>query len=262
MIKVNGIEIQQGHYPDGTLLMKTPLQLTLHPSGIVVDWRYENDAELFTIICLAKHFADRAKRLHLWYIPHARMDRVKYETDVFTLKYFAEIINSLGFEEVMAMDVHSPVAEALLNNLYIAPVDHCIFRAMENIGEENLEIFYPDNGSAKRYGQMLRRRCCYGVKDRDWETGEIRGLDVVGNINLIKGKNILIIDDICSRGGTFYHSAKKLKELGAGKVYLYITHCENTILEGELLKGDLIERVYTTDSLFTGQHEKITVFEV
>ena len=83
-------------------------------------------------------------------------------------------------------------------------------------------------------------------------------MDVISQED-IKGKNILIVDDICSRGGTFYHSAKKLKELGANKIYLYISHCENTILEGDLLTSGLIEKVFTTNSIFTKKHEKIEV---
>jgi phosphoribosylpyrophosphate synthetase len=69
------------------------------------------------------------------------------------------------------------------------------------------------------------------------------------NADNIVGKNVLIVDDICSRGGTFYHSAKALKEAGAANISLYITHCENTILEGEIFTSGLIQRVYTTDSL-------------
>lgn len=68
---------------------------------------------------------------------------------------------------------------------------------------------------------------------------------------MISGNNILIIDDISSRGGTFYHSAKKLKELGANKIYLYVSHCEETILDGEVFTSGLIEKVFTTDSIFT-----------
>ena len=65
------------------------------------------------------------------------------------------------------------------------------------------------------------------VKEEFWqklpsETGKILSLDVVGSTELIKGSNILIVDDICSKGGTFYFSAKKLKELGAKNIYLYM----------------------------------------
>ena len=72
---------------------------------------------------------------------------------------------------------------------------------------------------------------------------------------------VLIVDDICSKGGTFYYSAKALKELGAEKVYLYISHCEHSIFEGELLKSDLVEKVFTTNSIFTREHEKVEVLK-
>ena len=45
------------------------------------------------------------------------------------------------------------------------------------------------------------------------------------------------------------------------KIYLYISHCENTILKGEVLTSGLIEKVFTTDSLLTETNEKIEVIE-
>ena len=54
---------------------------------------------------------------------------------------------------------------------------------------------------------------------------------------------------------------KALKELGAKEVYLYISHCENSIFEGELLKSDWVDRVFTTNSIFAGEHEKVEVFD-
>ena len=72
-----------------------------------------------------------------------------------------------------------------------------------------------------------------------------------------------IVDDICSKGGTFYHSALKLKEFGATNIYLYVTHCENSIYDGELLKNNgLIEKIYTTDSILTNtESPKIELVE-
>ena len=49
--------------------------------------------------------------------------------------------------------------------------------------------------------------------------------------------------------------------MGAGDIYLYITHCENTILNGDILDSGLIEKVYTTESIFTKEHEKIYVIK-
>lgn len=111
----------------------------------------------------------------------------------------------------------------------------------------------------KRYSSMFDMPYAFGIKKRDWSTGQIMGLDVAGEN--ISGKTILIVDDISSRGGTFYFSARKLKELDAADIYLYVSHCENTILDGEVLKCGLIERVYTTNSIFTAKHEKVRVFD-
>jgi ribose-phosphate pyrophosphokinase len=263
MIKVNGQIVETGHFPDGTLLMKWNGKKN---NVSTITWQYESDAELFALYSLKKHI-DRVAPgyndfLYLPYIPNARQDRVKTEQDVFTLKYFAEIINSLKFKQVFVLDPHSSVSEALINNVVVVSPKDLINLTLDNIGTDNLLMFYPDEGAMKRYSGMTEKEYAFGIKKRDWATGKIEGLDVAGCTDKIKDSKILIIDDICSRGGTFYHSAKKLKELGAKEIYLYVTHCENTILDGEVLTSGLVEKVYTTNSIFTKEHEKIEVFEL
>ena len=103
--------------------------------------------------------------------------------------------------------------------------------------------------------KMLGRPIAFGIKNRDWKTGEILGLDAMGAD--VKGKKVLIIDDICSKGFTFYYAGQKLRDLGASDVKLYITHCEDNIQNGEILKTDVISKVYTTDSICHIEDEKI-----
>ena len=264
MIKLNGQVIEQNHFPDGTLLMK--YGVGNYSTVSTITWQYESDAELFALYSLKRHLDSIVPGwndyLYLPYIPHARQDRVKNKEDIFTLKYFAEIINSLKFKKVYVIDPHSSVSEALINNIEVVSPKVFIDQVLDRIDTDNLLMFYPDEGAMKRYSGMASMEYAFGIKKRDWETGQILGLDVAGSVDKIKDSRILIVDDICSRGGTFYHSAKKLKELGAKEVYLYVTHCENTILEGELLTSGLIEKVYTTNSIFTKEHEKIEVFEL
>ena len=266
MISMNGKTVEIGSFPDGTILMKPENYNTT-----MIEWHYENDREFLALIYLVKHLryiGFTKLELHMPYIPNARMDRVKsVHKDVFTLKYFAELLNSLEFDRVVVRDPHSDVSTALINNVCVTTAKHYVKEAIFRMGEkegidiDHMFVYYPDAGSAKRYSDMLQRYYIYGNKRRNWETGEIEGLDIIDNGFDINGRDILIVDDICSRGGTFLHSAKKLKELGARDIYLYVSHCENTILEGDLLKGDLIKKVYTTDSIFTKEHEKIEVLK-
>lgn len=270
MISINGRPIEINKFPDGTLLIKEEPSYDI----AIISWFFENNEELVALIYLANHLrANGVKKIQLYmpYVPNARQDRVKTPEDVFTLKYFAGVINSLGFDKVTVLDPHSPVSEAVLDNIEVASPKQLIGKAIEEIvstdkyienGASKLMLFYPDEGAMKRYSGMHIQPYAFGIKKRDWVSGKILGLDVAGNVAGIKDSTVLIIDDICSRGGTFYHSALKLKELGAKNILLYVTHCENTILEGEVLTCGLIDKVFTTNSLFTAEHEKIEVFEL
>ncbi len=265
MIKLNDVPINIGNFPDGTMLIKQDIPET---DKVTVSWFYENDREMVALIYLANHLKAHGKEdVHLYmpYIPNARQDRVKTNEDVFTLKYFAGIINALGFKTVTVLDPHSSVSEALVDNIIIEKPTKFIENAIAKVTEAEGEapsMFYPDEGAGKRYSGMIPLPYAFGIKKRDWATGQIKGLDVAGDVENIAGKNILIVDDICSKGGTFYFSAKKLYELGAKNVYLHVTHCENTVFDGELLSGDLIKRIFTTNSILTKEHEKIEIINL
>ena len=258
-------EIEQGSFPDGTLHINLP---DTHIYG--VKWNYESDAELFTLICLAKKCAEHNCRpiLYMPYVPNARMDRVKKESDTFTLKYFCDIINSLNFLGVIVLDVHSNVAAALLDRCTVIEPTNYIREAVNQVylltggneGYSRKEVmnkfitFYPDEGAMKRYSSLLDFPYAFGIKKRDWETGNILGLEVM-NKEIVKDKNILIIDDICSKGGTFYYAAKALKELGAHSIYLYVTHCEKTITSGNIYYGNEIAQIFTTNSIWRDEND-------
>jgi ribose-phosphate pyrophosphokinase len=177
------------------------------------------------------------------------MDRVKAPTDVFTLKYFCETINDLDFAAVYIEDPHSNVSEALLDRVQVVSPQPHIETVIEKIADENLVMCYPDEGAMKRYSGMVSKPYSFGVKRRNWADGKIEGLDLM-HPDVVAGKNVLIVDDICSRGGTFFHTAKALKDAGAEKIYLYVTHCEMTIFNGDLLSSGLVEKIYTTNSIF------------
>lgn len=263
MLFYNDNPVRIDHFPDGTILMKQKVSFS---GAHRITWKFESNEELVALVYLVNHIRSKSKlpvTLDLPYVPNARQDRVKNSEDVFTLKWFAQMINALRFDSVCITDPHSFVAEALFDNVSVRRADGLIQKALEIVlgksGDTPVLMFYPDEGAMKRYSGSVDMPYAFGIKRRDWNTGQIYGLDVAGATDLIAGHNILIVDDICSRGGTFTHSARKLKELGAGKIYLYVTHCENTILQGSVLTDGLIEKVFTTDSILTKTHEKIEV---
>ena len=248
MIWVNGKEIAQEHFSAGELKIK------LFPSSrevVDVVWHYENDAELFTIGSIREYYMSRPCRLYIPYLPHARMDRVKNVEDVFTLKAFARYINALNFSTVYVWDAHSNVGPALIDKCVDVSAQNYIEEAIKKLGyaKGNLCLFFPDEGAQKRYGNMFPDfPQAFGIKKRNWETGKIEGYMIVGE-EIIKDKEVLIIDDICSYGNTFIKAAEALNKAGAAGVNLYITHCEDAISKGDVFKCAIIDNIFTTNSL-------------
>ena len=260
MILLNDKVLCNNKFPDGTSSFRVGADFN-KDDVINILWNYESDEEMPVLYYTVRHLKSYGFKLDLImpYIPNARMDRVKNNDEIFTLKYFSDFINDLGFENVFVRDPHSNVSCALIKNIRVDNGFKYIMSALGNINDKNIVMYYPDEGAMKRYSEMIKDKpYAFGVKRRDWRSGDITGITLI-NEDVVAGKNILIVDDICSKGGTFYHSAKALKAAGANDIYLYVTHCENTIFKGELINSDLIKHIYTTRSVFTLAHEKITV---
>ena len=158
MIRLNGQIVEQNHFPDGTLLLKHETEIF---DVQIIEWFFENNEELVSLIFLTKHLREYGvETLHLYmpYLPNARQDRTKESEDVFTLKYFCEVINSLKFDKVIILDPHSSVSEALLDRVGIEPPTGYISKAYDAIRKDikraPLMMFYPDEGSMKRYSSM------------------------------------------------------------------------------------------------------------
>lgn len=280
MIQINDIPVIQNTYPDGSsrIQLTDEILRSIKAECNILMWNYESDDEIFIIKALSEKFMSLGFSssnlfliLGMPYIPHARMDRHQAPVDIVTLKTLANIINSCGFAYVTVFDPHSDVSEALINRVTIERPYHfttkvlCDIEYRFNQRIRDTVLFFPDAGAEKRYSWIYRdmgHPFTYGIKHRDWKTGKIQSLEVV-NPELVKGKTVLIIDDICSYGGTFALAATKLREAGAGEIFLQVSHCENSIFNGSLLEpGSPLTHIYTTDSIFMGEHKKMTVAHI
>lgn len=255
MIKVNGYKVEVTTFPNNESLIKSNFK-NWKQAIVSVEFKFESDADLVHLMMI-KHELDSVNTeaiLRMPYVPYSRMDRTGGE-NVFTLKAVANMINSMNFKEVHILEPHSDVCVALLDR--VIPYEYTITELLPyalkktnlNI-EENDFIVFPDGGAEKRYAKKVKgANVLTAIKHRDFTTGDITSLEVVGEAK--EGFNAIIVDDLCSKGGTFMLTANKLKEMGANKIYLAITHCENNILNGDVLKKDSpIEKVFTTNSIF------------
>jgi len=266
MINLNGEKVNIKKFPNGESLISSENLKIKYDSINMIKLKFENDEDITHLLFLKGHLDElRVKcSLEIAYLPYSRMDRTEGMT-VFTLKHLCKFINSLEFEEVSIYEPHSDVCVALLDRVKVIDMSKLLTEQLLqdiNLSEEDLYIVYPDAGAAKRYGKQIEyEKVLTASKERDFKTGYIKKLDIIGTTQSKEFKAI-IVDDLCSKGGTFILTASKLREIGATEIYLVVTHCEDTIFSGDILKTDLIKKVYTTNSILSKEHEKIDIRKI
>lgn len=266
MIKLNEHVLDFKTYPNNESVLIDLIHPFLNEYTMnTVSLYFENEVELTRLMLLKgwlEDVTDNKIKLYLPYVPYSRMDRSESRSS-FTLKYFCNFINYLDFDEVFIREAHSYMTQALLKNTTHYETTPLIARkAMLELNFTKLDyILYPDAGAQKRYSKLFEGfNVLVANKIRDFETGEITGLEIQGCNDLNNGR-VMIVDDLCSAGGSFYYSALALKKVNAGDIYLSVTHCEDTIHKGKLLDGDEVKRIYTTNSILTIPHDKISIRE-
>ncbi|GAA0738152.1 phosphoribosyltransferase family protein [Gaetbulibacter jejuensis] len=184
-----------------------------------------------------------------------RSDRRFNESESFDLKVISRFINTMNFDRVELFHPHSSVALALINNSKELNSYKFIKMAYEEIGAPILVS--PDAGAYKnthKIAEILKTDLIPSNKIR------INGkpkIEIQGNI---KGRDCLIVDDIADGGRTFKDLAKALKNLGASKVFLYVSHAQFNYGFDEL--KEYIDHIFCTNSYRDIEEAIITQYKV
>jgi ribose-phosphate pyrophosphokinase len=263
-----GHALPLGKFPNGETDFTGVTNLSVFAlSEITLKWK--NDQDLFHLMMVKRSLGDMRVSLKILYMPYSRMDRDKDHTSKCSLRYAGEFIQSLNFTKIKVLDPHSDLTLAYLGE---KAVGYYLFENLDtpqfadlNVTPENTVLMFPDAGAAKRYGSLNTFKKfpqVIGNKLRDFQTGQIQGYQVT-NAEVVTGKTVIIVDDLCSQGTTFKFAANELKKFNPAKIILLVSHCEDTILKGNLLKDDSnVNLVITTDSIFNGQHPKMRILNL
>ncbi|MCC6611350.1 MAG: ribose-phosphate pyrophosphokinase [Burkholderiales bacterium] len=185
---------------------------------------------LFFLGCLKDAGAGRLTAA-IPYLAYARKDRKTQTRDPVTTRYVAALVEAVGTDRVLALDVHNPAA---FQNAFRCGTDHLEARplfarhAAQLIGAEDAAVVSPDTGGAKRaealratLGQLLGRPVANAFAEKYRARGEVTGELLVGDV---KGRVALIVDDLISTGGTILRAARACRNAGAKAVHALATH--------------------------------------
>ena len=183
---------------------------------------------------------------------YARQDRKDKPRVPITSKLVANLLTAAGVNRVLTMDLHA----AQIQGFFEIPVDHLyslpvlIKHLKEHYVDDlkNLVVVSPDIGgvkNAKNYANILGTELAIVAKQRISAT-EVDAHAVIGNV---KGKDVLLVDDMTESGGTLCAAAAILKEHGAARIFAGVSHAVLNEKARTRLLDSPIERLLTSDSV-------------
>ena len=220
----------------------------------------ENLMEMLLMLDAAKRASARHITAVIPYFGWARQDRKDKPRVPIGAKLIAKLLESAGATRIITMDLHADQIQGFFEK----PVDHLYASTIflpyiESLKLSNLTIASPDMGGSKRayaYSKFLSSDVVICYKQRE-KANVISHMELIGDV---KGKNVILVDDMVDTAGTLTKAADLMKERGAISVRAIRTHA---LLSGnayEKIEQSNLEELIVTDSIAPRiSHSKVKV---
>ena len=188
------------------------------------------------------------------YFGYARSDKKDRPRVPIAAKLVANLLTKAGAQRILTIDLHAAQIQGFfdipVDHLYAAPI---VVDYFKNNPIENLIVVAPDTGGAER-ARAYAKRLGAGLALCDKRRERANEADVMNIVGDVKGKNCLIIDDMCDTGGTICKVAEALHKAGANEIYACFTH---GVLSGnatENIAGSYLKKVIVTNTIPTSEN--------
>ncbi len=195
------------------------------------------------------------------YMGYARQDRKAKARDPISAKLVADLISVAGADRVLSMDLHCPQIQGFFN----IPVDHLLgvpilapyFIDKFGDNKDDVMVVSPDLGSVTRARNFAQRLGVpFAIVDKRRQKANV--CEVMNIIGDVRGKSVVLVDDMIDTAGTLCNAAKAIMDIGGAKeVYACATH---GVLSGpaiERIKDSVIKELILLDTIALPEEKKI-----
>jgi len=216
-----GVEIKK--FPDGEKYIRvlgsagevSAVQSTFRPQD-------EHILELLLLGDALREMGVGKLRAIVPYLAYSRQDRITKDGEPVSVRAVMRAIG-LYYDELYVVDIHNPETLRFFPGkaVNISPARAIADYFGDRLGDG--VVLAPDKGARERARAVARR---LGLESSHFEKRRISPTEVeMRPVDIdVKGKNVLIVDDIISTGGTMIKAANLLRQLGAEKVFVAATH--------------------------------------
>ena len=220
----------------------------------------ENIMELLLLIDAAKRASANQVIALIPYFGFARQDRKDKPRVPIGAKLIANLLMAAGVSRIITMDLHADQIQGFFD----VPVDHLYASSIfvpyiQNLDLPNLVMASPDTGGTRRaaaYAKFLNCDLVICYKQRS-KANQVDRMTLIGDV---KGKDVVLVDDIIDTAGSITKAAKMIMENGANSVRAAVTHPVFSAKAHELIADSMFDEVIVTDTIPLAQpNPKVTV---
>lgn len=263
-----GVELGQmniQHFADGEFEVSFEESIRGHEVFLVQSTfpNSDNLMELLLMIDAAKRASARSVIAVMPYFGWARQDRKDKPRVSIAAKLVANLLTAAGVDRVIAMDLHADQIQGFFD----VPVDHLygstvFIPYIQSLNLEDMVIATPDVGGAKRannYAKYLNVPLVLCHKQRA-KANVVATMTVIGDV---KGKNVILVDDMVDTAGTITKAADLMLAEGAKSVRALASHAIMSDPATDRVNASgLKEMIFTNSIPFNKDCPKVTVISV
>lgn len=209
----------------------------------------DNLMELLMMIDAARRASARTIVAVIPYFGFARQDRKDKPRVSIASKLVANLLMAAGVNRIITLDLHADQIQGFFD----VPVDHLYASSIfipyiKTLHLDNLTFASPDTGGTRRagsYAKFFHTNFVICYKHRS-KPNEIAKMALVGDV---KGKNVILLDDIIDTGGTLCKAAQVISDNGAASVRAMITHPIFSKNAHEDIENSALEELVVTDTI-------------
>jgi ribose-phosphate pyrophosphokinase len=183
------------------------------------------------------------------YFGWARQDRKDKPRVAIGAKMVANMLRAAGVDRIMTMDLHADQIQGFFD----VPVDHLYASSvfvpyLKSLQIDNIAIASPDMGGAKRanaYARFMNASLVLCYKNRE-KANQVDEMTIIGDV---RGKNVVILDDMVDTAGTLTKASGLMKDQGALSVRAFATHPVMSGKSYELIRDSQIDQLVVTDTI-------------
>jgi len=226
-LKAKYVDADTRTFPDGE--SKITFRHNLKKSVVlVVQSTYPpvdtNLLQILSIISEAKKISSKIYAI-MPYMGYARQDRQFLNGEIVTMSVVAKMLQAAGAKKIIAVDIHSKTAlrhfKIPTENVSAIPE---LAKYLKKLKLKNPIVVSPDTGGslrAKKFADILKSDFITLKKSRNRKTGKVSIQSTKADVN---GKDLIIVDDIISTGGSIVKATQFLKKQKCKRVFVVCTH--------------------------------------